>query len=81
MIDSAAEKIAKVAARKTESRADTITRRQLVTATIGGAVLACVIAAAGAAVMYFILQGRGICAEAPGFSSSGDMVCFVDRAG
>jgi hypothetical protein len=80
MIDVAADKIAKVAVKKTESRADTISKRQLITATIAGALTACAVAALGAAATYLILDARGICAEPPGLSSSGDVVCFVERS-
>lgn len=81
MVDAAADKIAKVAAKKTEGRADTISRRQLITASIAGAVIACAVAALGAAATYLVLDARGICSEPPGLSSSGDVVCFVERSG
>ncbi len=81
MIDAAADKIAKVAAKKTESRADTISRRQLITASIAGALIACAVAALGAAATYLVLDAQGICAEPPGPSSQGDIVCYVERAG
>ena len=79
MIDAAADKIAKVAVKKTESRADTISRRKFITAAITGAVIVCAVGAIGAAAMHRYLEAKGICAEPPFSTTSGDTACFVER--
>lgn len=80
MIDKAADRISKVAVEKSKTRADRISKKQLITASIAGALIACCVAAAAAAATYFVIDARGICAEEPGKTKDGSLVCYVRRA-
>ena len=80
MIDVAADRISKIAVEKSKTRADRISKKQLITAAIAGAFIACLVAAVSAVTMYFVLDARGICAERPAMAKDGSLVCYVDRA-
>lgn len=78
MIDDAADKIAKVAVKKSETRADRITKRQLVTALICGGLAGSALAATGAGLMYLYLDASGICSERP-VTQDGVTFCVQER--
>ena len=78
-VEEAAEKIAKVAVQKSETRADRISKRKLIVAMVVGATIAAAIAAASAVATYFVLDAKGICAE-PVVLQGTTEVCIVDRS-
>lgn len=77
-VDGAADRIAKVAVAKSETRADRISKKQFIVTMVAGGIVAALIAIAGAAASYFVLDARGICAEPPQVSKSGELACFVE---
>ena len=77
-VDAAADKIAKVAVQKSETRADQISKRKLIVAAIAGCAVAATIAATSAYAMYFVLDAKGICAETAVLQDAVKF-CVVDR--
>lgn len=80
LIKEASEKIAKQSAERSVTTAERISQRQWFLAMIAGGILATALAIAGATAMYFVLDARGICAEAPFPTRDGDIGCIVGRS-
>ena len=80
LIEEASDKIAKASATKSMTTADRISKQKLIVSAITGATIATLLASAGAATMYLLLDARGICAEAPVETRSGALACIVERA-
>ena len=80
VVDAAAERISKIAVEKSKTRADRISKRQLIAASIAGALIACLIAAAASIATYLVIDARGMCAERPTELRDGSIVCYVEPA-
>lgn len=79
IIDKASDKIATESARKSVTTADRISRTQFTVAAIAGCISTCVVAAATATALYFILDSRGICAENQIRMDDGVRICVISR--
>lgn len=80
LINEASDKIAHASAQKSITTVDRISKKQFIIAAIVGGIVSAIIAAAGAAVMYVVLDARGICAEPPVEMERGDTACIVHRS-
>lgn len=82
VVNAAAEKIAKVAVEKSKTRADRISKRQLIAWMVIGGLVAVFVSAAAASATYFVLDAGGVCAEQQrSAQDNGDTVrwCVVER--
>jgi hypothetical protein len=79
IVEEASDKIARVAAQKSMTTADRISRRQFIVATLVGALMAVCLAGAAAWGMYLFLEARGLCAEPPFLTGDRRVGCFIQR--
>lgn len=79
LIEEASDKIAQASVQKSITTADRISRRQLISAAVVGALSAVCLAAAAASGTYVVLDARGLCTEPPGLTRGGSVACIVQR--
>ena len=79
IIEQASDKIARNAAQKSITTTDRISQRQLIVASVVGALIAVCLASAAAWGMHLFLEARGLCAEPPFLTGDGRFGCFIQR--
>lgn len=75
-VDGAAERISQLTVKKSETLAGRISKRQLMTAAIIGALITCAVAAAASTATYFFLDAYGICGSSIVMTETGP-ACFL----
>jgi hypothetical protein len=78
-VDEAADKIAKVAVKRSQTRAELLSKSQYLVTAIMGALLAVCLVAVGATTAWRLQEGRGVCSE-PATVQNGIEYCVIDRS-
>lgn len=78
-VESAADKIAKLSVKRSQTRQEMLSRSQFIIASMTGAILAVGLAAIGAIIAWQIQESKGVCVEAPKIQN-GVQYCVLDRS-